>query len=319
VSFAAPLVLLALLLLPALAAAYGAAERRRTTARRAFVSDRLVASPVVEQPGWRRHAPVLLVALALAALIIAAARPQRSVAAPITAATFVLANDISDSMNATDVPPSRLGAAKRAAGAFIGGLPAGVRVGVIAFARHPVIVQSPTLDRAQARGAIAGLKAGGGGTAIGDAIDLALQAIAAVPKLEGKRPPGAIVLLSDGASNVGAEPLAAARQAKADHVRIYTVALGTSHGTISGQVHHRTEAIPVPVSPQELGQIAAASGGREFLAADSTTASAIYSHLATTLGHKHVKRPMTADLAGAGLGLLLAGGALSLAWFGRLA
>ena len=126
------------------------------------------------------------------------------------------------------------------------------------------------------------------------------------------------MLLSDGSSNVGTGPLAAARQAKADHIPIYTIALGTGHGTIPIRHGSQTVNSPVPVSPQELAQIAAASGGRAFTAADSAKASAVYAHLATQLGHKKVKRELTAGFAGGGLVLLLVGSGLSLFWFGRL-
>ncbi len=133
----------------------------------------------------------------------------------------------------------------------------------------------------------------------------------------GKRPPGAIVLLSDGASNVGVDPLAAARQAKADHIPIYTIAIGTPNGRIPITRHGQTVSTPVPVSPQQLAEVAAQSGGRTFTAVDSAKASAVYAHLATLLGHKQVKREMTASIAGGGLVLLLIGSGLSLFWFAR--
>jgi Ca-activated chloride channel homolog len=221
-------------------------------------------------------------------------------------------------MSATDVSPSRLGAARRAASKFVSELPGGAQVGLLEFARRPVPLQSPTTNHALTQGAIAGLRPGGGGTAIGEAIATALHTLATLPRKGGKRPPGAIVLLSDGASNVGPGPLAAARQAKADHVPIYTISLGTPHGSIPIKRDGQTTTAPVPVSSQELAQIAQASGGKAYTAADSAKASAVYQHLAVQLGHKKVKREMTADVAGGGLVLVLVGGVLTLMWFGRI-
>jgi Ca-activated chloride channel family protein len=117
---------------------------------------------------------------------------------------------------------------------------------------------------------------------------------------------------------VGPGPLAAARQAKADHIPIYTISLGTPTGTIPIKRNGQTVSAPVPVSSQELAQIAQASGGKAYTAADSAKASEIYTHLAVQLGHKKVNREITADVAGGGLVLLLVGGAMSLMWFGRL-
>jgi Ca-activated chloride channel family protein len=127
------------------------------------------------------------------------------------------------------------------------------------------------------------------------------------------------VLLSDGTSNVGISPLAAAAQAKAQHIPVYTIALGTANGTIAIKHGTHTVTTPVPVSSQELAQIASASGGRAYTAADSAKASAVYAHLAAQLGHKQVKREITASVAGGGLVLLLVGSAMSLFWFARLA
>jgi Ca-activated chloride channel family protein len=319
VSFAAPLVLLGLLALPALAAWYATERRRREQAARAFVTPRLTASVAPRRPGRRGHLPYLMLALALGLLIVAAARPQRGVTVPVKGATVMLANDVSDSMTSTDVKPSRLGAAKQAALRFLRETPSVIKVGAIEFARHPVLLQSPTTDRALTGAAIAGLKPGGGGTAIGQAIDTALTAIRTAPKIAGKRPPGAIVLLSDGSSNVGTDPVQAARQAKQAHVRIYTVAIGTTTGTMTGRQHGRTVSLPVPVSPEQLEQIAGASGGRAYAAADAGAATSTYAHLATTLGRRHADRSLTAGVAAGGLVLLLLGGALSLWWFVRLA
>ncbi len=317
-SFSSPLALVALVAIPVLITWYWGRQRRRSKAAEAFVTPALTLSVAPRRPGWRRHAPLLVFTIAIAVLIVAAARPQRTVAVPVDSAAIMLENDVSSSMTAPDVRPSRLAAAQRAATRFVAGVPGTVLVGQIEFARRPILLQSPTTDHSLTQGAIAALRPGGGGTAIGEAITTGLHVLTTLPAKGGKRPPGAIVLLSDGSSNVGPGPLAAARQAKADHIPVYTIALGTSHGTIPIKRGTTTVNAPVPVSSQELAEIAAASGGRAYTAADSAHASAVYAHLATRLGHKKVKRELTAGFVGGGLVLLLVGSGLSLLWFGRL-
>ncbi|MGI8865040.1 MAG: VWA domain-containing protein [Solirubrobacteraceae bacterium] len=316
-SFAAPLVLLALLAIPLVLRWYLGQQRQRGRAAAAFVAKPLIPSVAPASPGWRRHAPMLAFALALAVLILAAARPQRSVAVPVTDGAVMLVDDVSSSMAATDVAPSRLGAAERAAGNFIASVPAAIRVGLLEFNDKPILLQSPTTDHSLARSALGQLHPGGH-TAIGDAINRAAGLLTSLRTPTGKRPPGAIVMLSDGTSTTGADPLAAARQAASQHIPIYTVALGTQHGTITARHRAKTVTIPVPLSSQELGQIARLSGGREFTVADAGGLSAVYAHLAAALGHKQVKREISASLAGGGLVLLLLGSVLSLRWFGRL-
>jgi Ca-activated chloride channel family protein len=319
VSFSSPFVLIALLAIPALIAWYVSHQRNRAKAAEAFVAPALTRSVAPTRPGWRRHAPMVAVAIALALLIVAAARPQRTKAVPVNSAAIMLANDVSNSMNATDVSPSRLAAAKQAASKFVAGVPSQVLVGQMQFARRPVVLQSPTTDHSQTQAAIAELRPGGGGTAIGETITTALHTLTTLKSTTGKRPPGAIVLLSDGTSNVGPSPLTVARQAKADHIPIYTIAIGTASGTIPIKRGGQTVTTPVPVSPQELGQIASLSGGRAYTAANSADARTVYAHLAKQLGHKKVKDELTYGFAGGALALLLVGGGLSLLWFGRIA
>ncbi len=315
-NFIHPLVLLGLLVLPALAVLYAREQRRHAAARRAFVTAPMTPSVIPRRPGWRAHLPVAFLGLAGAALITALAQPEHRVLIPVRSATVMLANDVSDSMQATDVKPSRLHAAQQAAWRFVQAAPRSVRVGQIAFARRPTLLQSPTSEHSLTEQAIAQLKPGGGGTAIGEAIQTGLSAVMTAPKVDGKRPPGAVILLSDGTSNVGVDPVQVAAQAKSERVPIYTIAIGTTAGTITGPHGRR---IPVPVSPRQLGAVAAASGGKAYTAADSADASAIYAHLAKTLGHTHVQKSLIAGLAGAALVLLLVGSALSLLWFARLA
>jgi Ca-activated chloride channel family protein len=316
-SFSWPFVLVGLLAIPVLIIWYRREQRRRARATEAFVAPALTASVSPRRPGWRRHAPMLLFAIAIAVLIVAAARPQRTVAVPVNSAAIMLATDVSSSMMATDVSPSRLAAAQRAGEHLLAGVPGSVNVGQMEFARRPIVLQSPTTDHSLTQQAIEQLRPGGGGTAIGDTIQTALHILGNLRK-NGRRLPSAIVLLSDGASNGGVSPLAAARQAKTDHIPIYTIALGTPNGTITIKRGRHTRIAPVPVSPQELAQIASVSGGRAFTAADSAKASAVYGHLATELGHKKVKQEITASIAGGGLVLLLIGSGLSLFWFARL-
>jgi Ca-activated chloride channel family protein len=315
-SFAAPLVLLALLAIPVLILWYAGQQRRRARAASAFVAPALTASVAPRRPRWRRHAPMLVFALALAVLIMAAARPQRSVAVPVTSGAIMLANDVSSSMTATDVAPSRLGAAERAAKRFLATVPSTVQVGLLEFAKTPIVLQSPTTDHDLTASAFTQLHTSGG-TAVGEAILTAMQELRSVPLIHGKRPPGAILMISDGASNFGTDPIAAARQAAADHIPIYTVAVGTPNGTIEIKHGSRTVLAPVPVDPHQLAQIAATSGGRTFTAQDAEGLKAVYTHLATELGHKHVDHQITTSFAGGALVLLLIGGTLSLLWFGR--
>ncbi len=312
-SFAAPGVLVALIALPLLVAWYLRNQRRQARVAEAFVSAPLRASVAPRDPGWRRHAPLLILLIAGAVLIVAAARPQRSVAVPVTEGAVMLVDDVSSSMRSTDVSPSRLGAAKLAADQFLSDVPSGVRVGLMSFTSAPQLLQSPSTDRAAVRSALVPLRAGGH-TAIGDAINRAVSILAALKGPNGKRVPAAIVLLSDGTSTQGADPLAAARQAAGRHIAIFTVALGTARGTI--RVGSRT--VPVPLDASQLQQIASLSGGRAYTVGDTGHLTAVYSHLATQLGHKKVRREITASFAGAGLALVLVGGVLSLAWFGRL-
>jgi Ca-activated chloride channel family protein len=318
VSFVWPFMLIALVAIPVLIVWYARQQRARAGAAAAFVVPALTPSVAPKRPGWRRHLPVLAFVLALAALIVAAARPQDTVAVPVNGAAIMLANDVSSSMSATDIKPSRLAAAQAASKRFVAGAPSSVQIGLMEFARRPILLQTPTTNRAEIQTAIAQLKPGGGGTAIGDTIQTAMRVLSNLRK-NGKRLPSAIVLLSDGTSNVGTSPIAAAQQAKRLHIPIYTISLGTANGAIAIKRHGRTVNVPVAVSPQELATIASQSGGRTFTAADSARASAVYAHLATQLGHKQVKRELTARIVSGGLVLVLIGIALSLFLFARLA
>jgi Ca-activated chloride channel homolog len=316
-SFASPLVLLALVAVPLLINRYATDQRRREQAAAAFVAPALTASVAPRRPRWRRHAPMLAFLLALVLLIVAAARPQRTVAVPVTDGAVMLVNDVSSSMESKDVSPSRLGASERAAARFLASVPSQIRVGLIAFNQTPTLLQSPSTDHALTRAALSQLRATGH-TAIGDALVSAEHVLTNLRSAAGKRVPGAIVLLSDGYSTNGVDPLVVARQAAAQHIPIYTVALGTSHGTIDIKRGSRTVPVLVPPSPTELGRIATASGGTAFTVTDAGKLSAVYAHLAAQLGHKHVKHEITSSLAGGGLMLLLLGSGLSLRWFGRL-
>ncbi len=315
-SFVDPLVLLALLAIPLLAWWYVGEQRRRARAASVFVSPRLTESVAPHRPRWRRHLPMAAFALALAALIVAVARPQRSVAKPVTNGAVMLADDTSSSMQATDVAPSRLQAALGAARRFLAQVPSTVQVGVLEFARTPTVLQSPTTSHALVGSALSRVPHTSGGTAVGAALTTALSELKNLPRVSGKLPPGAIVLISDGASNVGSSPLGVARRSASEHVPIYTISVGTARGTITGS--RGSKPVPVPVERQQLEQIARLSGGRAFTASDDAGVSAAYQRLAARLGTKHVKQEITTSFAGIALALLALGSVLTLRWFGRL-
>lgn len=316
-SFLHPAVLVALLAIPLLVVWYVSQQHRRGHAAAAFAAQALSASVAPRRPRWRRHIPMLAFALALAVLIIAAARPERTVAEPIDTASIMLANDTSGSMAATDVKPSRLAAAEKAANQFLDKVPSSVRVGLLEFNTTVALLQSPTTDHDAVRSALGQLSVTGG-TAIGDALRKALTTLENVPREGGKKPPGAILLISDGASDVGSDPITAAQQAAAAHIPIYTVELGTQNGTVKEKRGNKTITVPVPPDPAQLAEIARVSHGQAFTATDAKGLDTIYEHLGAELGHKKVKHEITATFAGGGLALLLLGAAASLVWFGRL-
>src|SRR3954451_8739772 len=295
-SFGAPLVLLALLLVPLAIARYVTGERARGRRAREFANPRLMPSVAPVRPGWRRHLPLVLYALALTTLIVAAAKPRATVAVPIQQATVMLLTDVSGSMQATDVRPTRLIAARQAALSFVDRVPHGVRIGVMAFNQHPRTLQPATADHDAARTALVQL-ASSGGTATGVALDSALTVLERQAGVAGKRPPAAIVLLSDGKSTTGPDPRSLAQRAARDNIPIYTGALVTLAGTIrvprtGGAGGYETRS--VPPDPATLTQIAEASRGQAYTAEDAEALSTVYHRLGHQLGTRKAPREITA-------------------------
>jgi Ca-activated chloride channel homolog len=314
VSFQAPLLLGSLLLVPLALAAYVAAQRRRRRFALRYPAVDVLAA--VAGRSWGRHLPALLALLALAALLVALARPQHTVAAERREATVVLVTDTSGSMLATDIRPSRLSAIKAAARTFVRDVPDEFRVGLVRFGTTAEQLVEPTTDHPRVLAAVTALKVKGT-TAMGDGLARGLDA-ARIPVVDdfgdSRRLPAAMVLLSDGANQRGEDPLAVARRAKRLGVRIYTVALGTQNGTL--EVDGRRE--PVPPDPRTLREIARTTGGQFFAAPDRGQLEAVYANLATRLAHRREQRELTSSFAGGALALLLAGVGIGLLRGGRL-
>jgi Ca-activated chloride channel family protein len=315
VSFATPTWLLALALVPLALLAYQASRRRgsRYAVRYTAVPALKLAAGAV--PAWRRHLPAALALAALAALVLALAKPQKTVAVPVERASIMLVTDHSRSMSATDVEPDRLSAAQRAARTFLNTLPDQVRVGAVAFSDTPDAVQAPSSDHDDARRIVDGQVADGA-TATGAALEVAIDALKN-DKQNGKRPPSAIVLLSDGKTTVPPDPVPVARTAGQLKIPIYTVALGTRDATVPNPNPFGTPLLVAP-DPQTLRQIAQVSGGKAFTAEDSDSLKSIYKTLGSQLGTKTQKKQITATFAIGGLVLLLGAAVSSLRWAGRL-
>lgn len=330
-----PELLWGLLLVPAALAAYLLAQRRRTRYAVRFTNLDLLANVVTRSPGWRRHVPPMLYLLSLAALLVGLARPQAVTLVPKEQATVMLVMDVSGSMNATDVQPTRLLAAEQAAIVFLHELPARFRVGVVSFSGTAQMIARPTTDRQAVEDAINSLHAEGP-TAMGDAIERALEVKRppAPPSTSGKggrnatppttvnpakEPPLVILLLSDGANTQGkTQPLDAANDAKHLNVPVFTIALGTDTGMVdvpdeSGQLRR----IPVPPDKFTLRRIADTTGGRFFTAPSANDLRAIYHDLGSKIGFVKQHQEVTVVVAAVALLLLVSGAALSLAWFSR--
>ncbi len=313
-SFASPLFLLALAVVPAALALQRLMRHRQRRHAIRFTGVSTLAGVVPNVGRVRRHLPVGLFLAALAALSLALAKPQRSVGVPVERASVTLVTDVSRSMKADDVEPSRLEAARKAGERFLDQAPAQLRIGSVTFSDTPQIVESPSEDRNEARSVLDGLVADGG-TATGEGLQAALDSLDRERGKDGKREPAAILLLSDGESTIGRDPVAVAREAGQRGVPVFTVALGTESAVVEGP---NGELLPVPPDPETLKRMSEVSGGQAFAATEADQLDKVYAKLGSKIGQKQQKREMTAGFAGVGALLLLGAAAAAVRLGGRL-
>ncbi len=344
-SFERPLLLLTLLVVPAAVALYVVAERRRMRYAIRFTNVEVLAG-VLKGRVWRQYVPLVLFLLALAALCVGVARPQRHTLVPKDRATVILVVDVSRSMESKDVKPSRIGAATVAVRLFLDRVPDRLQIGLIAFAGDPAVAAPPTTDHRLVREALDTLQwyPSFGGTAIGDAlaeaVRLGQQAVAtpngnlaslsAAPSVQG-RGLVSILFLSDGAQTRGQLlPLEGAERARAAGIPVYTVALGTPNGTLrfgfgrppggfpGPNPFGPGRTVPVPPDPATLRAIADRPGGQFFEARDAKSLRAAYSKLGSRLGRRPGQSEVTYGFLAAAAALLIGSGLLSALWSPRL-
>jgi Ca-activated chloride channel family protein len=301
--------------------AYLWAQRSRRKSAVRFSSVDLLASVAPKRPGWQRHLPAAAFLAALLVFVLAFAQPARLVRIAKQRATVVLTLDTSGSMVATDISPTRLGAAQQAARGFVQALPSGVQISLVDFSTTASVLVAPTSDRATVLAAINGLQANGG-TATAAAINVSLQTIKNVPVAKGGHSaPGTIVLMSDGSPTIGENGMSAsasvaneAAAAKTAGVKINTIAFGTPNGsvTVNG------ENIPVPADPAAMAQIASTTGGKTFSAQSAGQLKAVYDEIGRVVGYDVQHRDVTAWYIGLALALMVAAGAAALIWNQRL-
>jgi len=321
--------------LPLLAALYVYVLRRKKKFAVRYSSLSLLKE-AMRGPGWRRHVPPLFLGLALAALIVALARPSAVMTLPAQHETVILAMDVSGSMRASDVEPNRLAAAQAAAKAFIADQPDSVRIAIVAFAGTATVAQAPTKNKEDLYAAIDRFQLQRA-TAIGSAIIVSLATLfpdggydvsAYSYGAEKRRPPAnfkpvppgsygsaVIILLSDGQRTTGPDSVMAARLAAERGVRIFTVGVGTPEGKIVGfdgwQMHVRLDE-------ETLRAIADLTRGEYFYAGNAVDLKKIYQTMNSRLVMETKKTEIGAFFSAAAALLVLAGGLLSLAWFNRI-
>ena len=333
----------ALLLLPLLVLAYLWLLKRRKKSALTWASLGIVKEAMGAQRAWRRHVPPAVLLLALAALLIATARPTAVITLPLVEQTIVLAMDVSGSMRATDVEPNRLVASQVAAKAFIAELPRAVRIGVVSFAGTAAVVQPPTLSREDVVAAIDRFQLQRG-TAIGSGIVLSLATIfpdagidlsqvtgqRLMPKALGDNKPekqftpvepgsyssAAIVLLTDGQRTTGPDSMDAARMAADRGIKIYTVGIGTKDGDTIG---FDGWSMRVRLDEETLKQVAMATRAEYFYAGTANDLKKVYQSLGSRLSAQKKETEISALFAALGALLALAAATLSLWWFGRVA
>ncbi len=334
ITFIWPVMLVFLLLIPLFVLLYLRMQQRRRQLVTQAGSLGFLRSGTGNNLGARRHLPPLFFLLALAILIIAFARPQMTVSLPRIEGTVILAFDVSGSMAAADMKPTRIDAAKAAAKDFIERQPPSVQIGVVAFSDSGLSVQAPTNDQGAALAAINRLTAQRG-TSLANGIFASLTAIALgsnpptnyyssltptpapspTPVPKGTYTSAVIVLLTDGENNENPDPLTAAQAAADQGVRIYTVGLGSAAGTT---LHVNGFNVFTQLDENMLQQISETTGASYYNAEDEEQLFDIYDHLTPQLVIKPQEMEVTSILAGVGIVMMLIGGTISLLWLGRL-
>lgn len=328
-SFIWPKVLVLLIVVPLAVSGYVHIARSRAARAAALAAQGFAPTSAAIRLRKVRHVPALLFLTALAAMVVACARPQMSVGLPHREGTVILAFDVSNSMLATDLQPTRMDAAKVAAKEFVAKQPDTIKIGVVAFNNGALITQQPTDDRAQAVAAIDRLKPTGA-TSLGQGIVASLSAIAGKPlSLPKNASPddisnvnigyygsAAIVLLSDGENTSGPDTAAVAQLASTAGVHIYPIGLGSTQGTV---LKIDGFSVATALDEQVLKQIASVTNGAYYNAKDSATLSQIYRSIDLRTVTDPKETEVTALFAGFGTLLLLVGGVMSMVWFGRVA
>jgi Ca-activated chloride channel homolog len=337
VSFAWPLVLLGLLIVPLAVAAYILVQRRRPKYAARFTNLDLLANVVDKGPDWKRHLPAALYLLALAALIAGIARPQVMDKVPKEEATVILVMDVSGSMKAVDVEPTRLDAAKESARTLVDNLPEKFQIALISFSNNVRTIVPPTTDRELVKQGLETLLADRG-TAMGDAIVQAVDLAAPIEAPDGLAPqttpgvrptvvpftgekdnPAIIVLLSDGANSTGtADPIEAAYEAQGRGIPIYTIALGTQDGVVEvPDQQGRIRRVNVPPDEETLQQISDITEGKFFAAPSADDLKTVWEDLGSKIGFDTREAEKGYWFALGGAVMVLIAGGLSLWWFNR--
>ncbi|GLY02068.1 MULTISPECIES: VWA domain-containing protein [Actinoplanes] len=314
IRFLEPWWLLTLLPVVAMAGLYVWRQFRKRQFAMRFTNVDLLRTLAPKGLGWRRHVSAGAFLLMLGALAAATARPSVDTEQPLERATVMLAIDVSLSMQADDVAPSRIEAAQEAAKAFVSELPEGYNLGLVSFAKAANVLVSPTKDRSAVISAIDGLTLAEA-TATGEAVFTSLDAIRTVPSdgADGA-PPARIVLLSDGYRTSGRSIEDAATAAAQANVPVSTIAFGTD----SGVVDIRGSVQRVPVDRVSLQDLADSTKGYFYEAASVTELKQVYEDMGSSIGHRTEPREVTQWYAAAGLFLGLVGAAMSLLWTSRL-
>ncbi len=306
-TIASPLALLALLAIPALLGVAALAARRRPRSPVAHTNLAVLEAVVMPRPRRRRLVPAVLLLLALVLAATAAAHPQARVPVRVDNATIVLLVDVSGSMSARDVEPTRLDAAVAAMRTFVRKLPKGFKVGLVQFSDNPAVLAAPTVDHERIAQTL-DLLTPDSGTAIGAGLRSATQLVqrslrqAGYVRVPGQRLPAAIVLLSDGNQTQGTiQPLPAAQKARAAGIPIDTVALGTAHGILG----YGPFARRVAPDPPLMAAIANVTGGKTAAATDSGQLSAFYRGVRSSFGHATRREDVASWFAAAATLLLV--------------